>query len=85
MTDENEGPAPQDRPEFNALIAALRALSRRQERETIAKAEQRRVAVSTVMRKAADAFGRGELTALDVARLHALRMRLDGGLLPEER
>ena len=70
-------------PEFTALIADLHALAQRQ--ENVAKAEQRRVAVNTVMRRVAEEFTAGRLSALEVSRIHALRLRLDDGLLPEER
>jgi hypothetical protein len=70
-------------PEFTALVADLRGLAQRQ--DTLAKAEVRRRAVSDVMAKAAEMFAAGRITALDVSRLHALRLRLDDGLLPEER
>ena len=70
-------------PEFTALVADLRALAQRQ--ENIAKAEQRRVAVNTVMKRAAEEFAAGRLSAVEVSRIHALRLRLDDGLLPEER
>ena len=84
MTDETDGASP-PRPAFDALVADLRAFVKRQEQETIAKAEAARRNASEVMRKAAEMFGRGELSPSELVRLHALRMRLDGGLLPEER
>ena len=37
------------------------------------------------MAKAATLFAEGKLTAIDIAHIHALRLRLDAGLLPEER
>ena len=70
-------------PEFAGLVSDLRALAQRQ--DNIIKAEQRRVAVNTVMRRASELFAKGELTSIDISRLHALRLRLDDGLLPEER
>jgi hypothetical protein len=70
-------------PEFGRLVADLRGLAQRQ--DNVVKAEQRRRNVSAVMAKAAALFAEGKITALDVSRLHALRLRLDDGLLPEER
>ncbi len=83
MLDDNVMPPP-GRPAFDALVTDLRALMRRQE-GGIQKAEQRRRDVSAVMMRAAEMFAVGRLSAIDISRLHALRLRLDDGLLPEER
>ncbi len=55
------------------------------EADNVQRAEQRRRDTGAVMQRAAELFGQGKLAAIDIARLHALRMRLDGGLLPEGR
>jgi hypothetical protein len=81
VTDNTTPPA--ERPAFDALVADLRQLVRQQ--DTIGKAEAARRNASAVMAKAAALFAKGKITALDVSRLHALRLRLDDGLLPEER
>ena len=69
MTTDDVTP-PAQRPEFTALVADLRALVRQQ--ENVAKVEQRRVAVNTVMKRVAEEFAAGRLSALDVSRLHGL-------------
>ena len=80
MPDDSATPPP-ERPAFDALVTVLRALVRRQE-GGIQKAEQRRRDVSAVMAKAATLFGEGRISAHDVVRLHALRLRLDLTLPP---
>ncbi len=84
MTDTTDNtPAPEARPEFNQLAFSLCELVRRQApNDNLQKAEQRRRDVSAVMAKAATLFGEGRISAHDVARLHALRLRLDLTLPP---
>jgi hypothetical protein len=66
MPDDNTNPAGS---EFTALVADLRETAKRQ--DNIQRAEVRRRAVSDVMRKAAEMFGRGELSAHELSK-HAL-------------
>ena len=65
-------------PEFTALVSDLRALVRKQ--ENVAKAEAARKTATEVMTKAAEAFAHGRITAHDLNRLHAIRLRLDASL-----
>ncbi len=81
MTDDSN--TPPERSEFDALVAYLRRLVKQE--NAVQKAEQRRIAVNAVMKHVAEGFAAGRLSTLDVSRLHALRLRLDCGLLPEER
>ena len=72
-------------PEFTALINGLRALIRKRQDVTIAKAEAARRNASEVMRKAASLFAEGRISAHDLSTLHAVRMRLDLALPAWER
>jgi hypothetical protein len=64
-------PAPvMPRPHFVAFVAELRAARRR--REGVARG-------GAAVAKALRLLRAGEVTALDVAALHALRLRLEGG------
>ncbi len=65
-------------PEFLALVSDLRLLVKRQQDATIAEAARRNA--SAVMAKAAEAFAHGRITAHDLNRLHAIRLRLDASL-----
>ncbi len=65
-------------PDFLALVSDLRLLVKRQQDATIAEAARRNA--SAVMAKAAEAFAHGRITAHDLNRLHAIRLRLDASL-----
>ena len=87
MTDTADNtPAPEARPEFDQLVFSLRDLVRRQaQNDTIQKAQAAHRNAVEVMREAATLFDAGKISAHDVARLHALRLRLDATLpLPGE-
>ncbi len=75
----DDASTPPARPEFDRVVFELRALVRDQH---IAKAEAARRNASAVMAKAAEAFAEGRITAHDLTRLHAIRLRLDA-TLPE--
>ncbi len=72
-------------PDFLALVSDLRLLVKRQQDATIAKAEAARRNASAVMAKAAEAFAHGRITAHDLTRLHAIRLRLDAALPERDR
>ncbi len=81
MSDDTTPPEP--RPHFDALAADLKGLVRRQ--ETVAKAEAARRNATLVMQRASEMFAKGEITARDLAHLHAVRLRLDLTLPEGER
>ena len=70
---------PAVRPAFDALVADLRALVRDQ---GIAKA---RATGAEVMQRAEMLFTAGKLSAGDLCRLHAVRLRLDAELTEGDR
>lgn len=80
MSDDTAPPA---RPEYDALVCELAAVARRQ--ESVAKAEAARRNASAVMAKAAGMFSRGEITAHELSKLHAVRLRLDASLAERDR
>ncbi len=73
MSDDTTPPEP--RPHFDALVADLKQLVRRQ--ETVAKAEAARRNATLVMQRASEMFAKGEITGAELTRLHAVRLRLD--------
>ncbi len=83
MNDDTAPPV--ERPAFDALVGDLRALVRRQAQDGIQKAEAARRNASLVMQRASEMFAKGEITARDLAHLHAVRLRLDLTLPEGER
>ncbi len=84
MTDTTDNAlASEARPEFDALVRDLRALVRQQ--DNIQKAEDARRNATLVMQRASELFAKGRITAHDLARLHAARLRLDLTLPEGER
>ncbi len=71
-----------DFPDFDRLVFRLRALAC--EASDINGAAQRRRDLTVIMVEVASLHSEGKLSRTGVALLHALRLGLDGGLLPEE-
>ncbi len=69
-------------PGFDRLVFAPRALAR--QAGDVNGAAQRRRGLAAIMAEVASLHAEGRLSRTDVALLHALRLGLDGGLLPEE-
>ncbi len=72
--DDNNAP-PEARPEYDRLLGELRVLARRQ--DEVAKAERQRLSATLIMRQASELFEQGKISGADLAKLHALRLRLD--------
>ena len=79
MPDTDNTTAAAERPEFDRLVFELRALVRDQR---IAKA---RDTGAEVMQWAKMLFRAGKLSAGDLCRLHAVRLRLDAELTEGDR
>ena len=75
MMDEDNTTPPAERPEYDRLLGELRVLARRQ--DEVAKAERQRLTATLIMRQAATLFEQGKISGADLAKLHALRLRLD--------
>ncbi len=74
MDDDNTTP-PAERPEYDRLLGELRVLGRRQ--DEVAKAERQRLTATLIMRQVSELFEQGKISGADLAKLHALRLRLD--------
>ncbi len=79
MSEDDNTIAPAERPEFDSLVFSLCKLVRDQR---ISKARNTGV---EVMQRAEALLKAGKISAVDLCRLHAIRLRLDAALPEGER